>query len=75
MLPKKPILAKTTGSVAKPRPKEPPATAAVVPLSPRKTKAAVSVIMPPKPTSNSSLVALAVRPESATSSFFFMYEA
>ncbi len=43
-----------------------------VPERPRKTNEAVSVIMPPKPTSKSSLVAEAVRPESTTSSFFFM---
>ncbi len=64
--------AKTTGRVLKPRPKVPVCTAAMVPVAPRKTKAAGMVIMPPKPTSKSSLVAEAVMPESTTSSFFFM---
>ncbi len=46
-----------------------------IPLAPRKTNAAVIVIKPPKPTSKSSFVALAVKPDNAMSSFFFRYEA
>jgi hypothetical protein len=42
---------------------------------PRKTKAAVRVIIPPNPTSKSSLVEEAVSPESTTSSRRFMFEA
>jgi len=70
-----PMWAKTTGKVAKPRLNEPFATAAVVPERPRKTNADVRVIIPPKPTSNNSLVALAVKPDNATSSVGFRYEA
>lgn len=67
--------AKTIGRVEKPRPKVPPPTASAVPATPRKTTAAVKVIMPPKPTSKSSFVADAVRPDRTRSSFFFMYDA
>ena len=66
------ICANTTGSVLKPRPKVPVCTAAIVPEAPRNTKAAGIVIRPPKPTSKSSLVAEAVRPETTTSSLRFM---
>src|SRR5688572_16700246 len=69
------MCAKTTGRVVKPRPKLPPCTAAMVPERPRKMKDAVRVMSPPKPTSNSSLVAEAVRPESTTSERRRMYEA
>ena len=69
------MCANTIGKVEKPKPKVPPLTASAVPAMPRNTTAAVSVIMPPKPTSNSSFVAEAVRPERTRSSFFFMYEA
>src|SRR5688572_28619347 len=41
------ICAKTTGRVLKPGPKVPPAAAAIVPLRPRNTKAAVRVRSPP----------------------------
>ena len=71
ILPNPPIWAKTTGSVVKPSPKLLP-WAACVPDRPRKMKAAVSVISPPKLTSKTSLVAEAVRPLSTTSLFFFM---
>ena len=66
------ICANTTGSVLKPRPNVPVCTAAIVPDAPKNTNAAGIVIKPPKPTSNSSLVADAVRPETMTSSFLFM---
>ena len=69
------MCAKTIGKVENPSPKLPPETASVVPATPRNTTAAVRVIKPPKPTSNTSLVALEVRPDNTRSSFFRMYEA
>ena len=69
------ISAKTTGNVWKPSPKVPDCAAAIAPVAPRKTKAAGIVIIPPKPTSKSSLVDEAVRPERTTSSLRLQYDA
>ena len=65
-----PMCSKTTGRALNPTAKVPPSTATAVEATPRKTTAEVMVMSPPKPTSKSSLVALAVRPDSAMSSFF-----
>jgi hypothetical protein len=53
----------------------PVCTAAIVPESPRKMKAAGIVMSPPNPTSKNSFVAEAVRPERTMSSLRLRYEA